>query len=404
MGKAPDWSGLTGTGNGAGGPLPVVGPMDPAERRAAIERLRAMLAGAGPADAGPAADTDLAGHTALAGGTGVAGDTEHAGYAADPHGAPDPPDGAGAGWHPGPPEADSPDGSFRDGPDPGLLEDGPFPDFLGPAAVGAVWGPDPAPQPAGGAGSGGAAGRSAAGATPRTNPRATAGTRGKPRSSHSSRRRTATASGGAASNGSAWEGAAPDGPGDAEPLDGSAGTRRPRKRGAQVPPWAREPVLYEDDAAAEAAARAVVLRLLTGAPKTRRQLEQKLTEKDIPAHVAATVLDRFAEVELIDDAAFAESWVRQRARSKGLARSALRRELGQKGVAEASIDSALEQVDSDQERETAREMVAKKLAGSTGTLDRDKAMRRLVGMLGRKGYPSSLAMGIIREEWDKLHG
>ena len=120
--------------------------------------------------------------------------------------------------------------------------------------------------------------------------------------------------------------------------------------------------------------------------------------------MSATVLDRFTEVELIDDAAFAESWVRQRARSKGLARSALRRELGQKGVAEASIDTALEQVDSDQERETAREMVAKKLAGSTGTLDRDKAMRRLVGMLGRKGYSSSLAMGVIREEWDKLHG
>jgi regulatory protein len=171
-----------------------------------------------------------------------------------------------------------------------------------------------------------------------------------------------------------------------------------------VPPWAREPIIYEDDAAAEAAARAIVLRQLTGAPKTRRQLEQKLAEKDIPAHVSATVLDRFTEVELIDDAAFAESWVRQRARSKGLARSALRRELGQKGVAEASIDTALEQVDSDQERETAREMVAKKLAGSTGKLDRDKAMRRLVGMLGRKGYSSSLALGVIREEWDKLHG
>ncbi|WP_345600447.1 hypothetical protein, partial [Thermocatellispora tengchongensis] len=46
MGKAPDWSGLTSTGNGAGGPLSVVGPQDPAERQAVIDRLRAMLAGA----------------------------------------------------------------------------------------------------------------------------------------------------------------------------------------------------------------------------------------------------------------------------------------------------------------------------------------------------------------------
>ena len=47
--------------------------------------------------------------------------------------------------------------------------------------------------------------------------------------------------------------------------------------------------------------------------------------RDVPAAVAERVLDRFTEVGLIDDAAFAATWVRSRHATRGLSRSALRR-------------------------------------------------------------------------------
>ena len=44
------------------------------------------------------------------------------------------------------------------------------------------------------------------------------------------------------------------------------------------------------------------------------------------------MLDRMEDVRLVDDTAYAESYVASRQRSRGLARGALRRELYQKGV------------------------------------------------------------------------
>ena len=58
-------------------------------------------------------------------------------------------------------------------------------------------------------------------------------------------------------------------------------------------------------------ARAIVLRQLTASPKSRLQLERKLAERNVPEDVAAAVLDRFEEVRLVDDAEFADMWVRR---------------------------------------------------------------------------------------------
>ncbi|WP_433545359.1 recombination regulator RecX [Streptomyces sp. CA-294286] len=142
-------------------------------------------------------------------------------------------------------------------------------------------------------------------------------------------------------------------------------------------------------------ARAICLRLLTGTPRTRKQLADALHKRDIPEDVSDEVLSRFEEVGLINDAAFADAWVESRHHSKGLARRALARELRTKGVEPSLIDEAVGQLDSDQEEETARELVARKLRSTRG-LDRDKRLRRLAGMLARKGYPEGLALRVVR--------
>lgn len=108
------------------------------------------------------------------------------------------------------------------------------------------------------------------------------------------------------------------------------------------------------------------------------------------------MLSRFEEVGLIDDGAFADAWVESRHHGRGLARRALARELRTKGVDSALIDEAVSQLDSEQEEATARELVARKLRSTRG-LDRDKRLRRLAGMLARKGYPEGMALRVVRQ-------
>ncbi|MBW5483765.1 recombination regulator RecX [Streptomyces bambusae] len=146
----------------------------------------------------------------------------------------------------------------------------------------------------------------------------------------------------------------------------------------------------------EEQARAICLRLLTGTPRTRRQLADALHKRGIPEEVSDEVLSRFEEVGLIDDAAFAGAWVESRHHGRGLARRALARELRTKGVDSALVDEALGRLDSEQEEETARELVARKLRSTRG-LERDKRIRRLAGMLARKGYPEGMALRVVRQ-------
>ncbi|MEV6962241.1 recombination regulator RecX [Streptomyces sp. NPDC051207] len=143
-------------------------------------------------------------------------------------------------------------------------------------------------------------------------------------------------------------------------------------------------------------ARAICLRLLTGTPRTRRQLADALRKREIPDEAAEEVLSRFEEVGLINDSAFADAWVESRHHGRGLARRALARELRTKGVDSTLIDAAVSQLDSEQEEATARELVDRKLRATRG-LDRDKRLRRLAGMLARKGYPEGMALRVVRQ-------
>ena len=143
-------------------------------------------------------------------------------------------------------------------------------------------------------------------------------------------------------------------------------------------------------------ARAICLRLLTGAPRTRSQLAEALRRKGVPEEAAEQVLSRLEEAGLIDDRAFADAWVESRHHGRGLARRALAQELRTKGVDPQLIDRAVGQLDAEQEEQTARDLVARRLPATRG-LPRDKRLRRLAGMLARKGYPEGVALRVVRQ-------
>jgi SOS response regulatory protein OraA/RecX len=151
----------------------------------------------------------------------------------------------------------------------------------------------------------------------------------------------------------------------------------------------------------EAVARAVCLRALTGAAKTRKQLADLLARRGVPEEAAARVLDRFTEVGLIDDAAFAAAWVSSRQSGRGLARRALAAELRAKGVDGEVAAAAVAEVDPQDEWDAARRLVERKLPAMR-PVDRATAERRLIGMLARKGYGGGLAGWVVREALDAL--
>jgi regulatory protein len=173
-----------------------------------------------------------------------------------------------------------------------------------------------------------------------------------------------------------------------------ASTPTPAGPSVSPPP---DPVADGPEADHEAVARKILLDQLTGQARSRKELSDKLASRNVPAEIATALLDRFEEVGLVDDEAFARSWIASRQPGKGLARRALAQELRRKGIDDEVARDALDEVDPADEEAAARALVRKKLRTLT-RVDDTTATRRLVGMLARKGYASGLAFAVVRDE------
>jgi regulatory protein len=151
-----------------------------------------------------------------------------------------------------------------------------------------------------------------------------------------------------------------------------------------------------DPRAREEQARSLCLRLLTARARTRAELAGQLAKRGYPDDVSNRVLDRMADVGLIDDADFAAQWVRSRRENAGKGKRALAAELRTKGVDNDVITAALADIDARAERERAEQLVSDKLRRERLTDDDAKLARRLVGMLARRGYTQTMAFDVVK--------
>jgi len=149
----------------------------------------------------------------------------------------------------------------------------------------------------------------------------------------------------------------------------------------------------------ESVARAIGLRLLTAAPRSRQQLADAFERRDVPREVAERVLDRFVEIGLVNDAEYARMLVRSQHADRGLARRALRSELRKRGIDDELAEAAVGDLSAEQEEDTARSLLGRRLRSMTG-LDREVRVRRLSGLLARKGYSPSVIARLLREMVD----
>lgn len=168
--------------------------------------------------------------------------------------------------------------------------------------------------------------------------------------------------------------------------------RQRRRTGPEEP--ARDETDRGPAADPESVARTIVLTKLTARARSRQELAEALAQRGVPDDVATRVLDRFAEVGLVDDAAFAKAWVESRQASRGLSRRALALELARRGVDADTVTDSLTSIDDETEYDAALALVTKKLR-STRNADSQARWRQLVGLLARRGYSPGLAMRVV---------
>lgn len=144
-------------------------------------------------------------------------------------------------------------------------------------------------------------------------------------------------------------------------------------------------------------AKVVAERLLATRMRSEREIREHLLRKGFPGETADETVNDFRRVRLLDDAEFARAWIRDRLRLRPRAASLLRVELRRKGVADALIDQALEELFSDRdEAEIARELAdsyCRKHPGIDGVV----LKRRLASFLQRKGFAASVVFDIIEK-------
>ncbi|MCV7400653.1 recombination regulator RecX [Mycobacterium fragae] len=150
----------------------------------------------------------------------------------------------------------------------------------------------------------------------------------------------------------------------------------------------------------EEQARALCLRLLTARARTRAELAGQLAKRGYPDDVATQVLDRLADVGLVDDAGFAEQWVHSRRVNAGKGKRALAAELRTKGVDDDVITEVLAGLKPAAERGRAEKLVRARLRREPLGNDNDavRASRRLVAMLARRGYDQTMAYDVVNTE------
>lgn len=156
---------------------------------------------------------------------------------------------------------------------------------------------------------------------------------------------------------------------------------------------------------AKAAVRRRALLLLDARARSRHELRARLVDLEFDEAVIDDVLDDLAGVGLLNDAVFAHEWVRQRHARRGKSARVLDRELRDKGVDAGTRADALEQIDPADEEAMARQLAAKKArsvkAAPADRAAHDKELRRIVGVLARRGFNQSLSLRIAREALDE---
>jgi regulatory protein len=138
-------------------------------------------------------------------------------------------------------------------------------------------------------------------------------------------------------------------------------------------------------------------RYLSYRPRSEAELRERLGRRGFPREHIDAVINKLREQGLLDDLAFAQFWVENRAafcpRSRGLTRSELRK----KGVAEEAIRQAVGEMDETEAAYRAALGRARRLS----RLEYPEFRQRLGEFLRRRGFTYETINRAVKRAWEE---
>lgn len=155
-------------------------------------------------------------------------------------------------------------------------------------------------------------------------------------------------------------------------------------------------LLKDQDAVSQAVDRAV--RFLAYRPRSMAEIRRNLAEKQTPEAVIEAAMERLIRLGYVDDETFARYWVENRNMFKPLSPRALRYELREKGVADADIHAALENLDSHDAAYRAAQTQVRRYRQTRKTEFRNK----LGPFLQRRGFDYEVIREVVERLIDEI--
>ena len=141
------------------------------------------------------------------------------------------------------------------------------------------------------------------------------------------------------------------------------------------------------------------IRYLGRKPRTSHEVQQQLTQKGYDAELIERVIQRLIDERLIDDNLYAKQWTDQRVRNHKKGRLMIKHELLQKGIDKSDIAQAMEELNAEDEQESAYRVGLRKWQSTKG--ERYERKRKVAAFLMRRGFPSHVVRNAVQRISDQ---
>ncbi|MDE0963611.1 MAG: regulatory protein RecX [Candidatus Latescibacteria bacterium] len=132
-----------------------------------------------------------------------------------------------------------------------------------------------------------------------------------------------------------------------------------------------------------------------------KEVRDKLAQKEFAEEIIEQVVDDLQRQKLLNDREFARRFVEARlGRANGSRK--LAQELRRKGIETEIIDEVLGEFAATLDSEERAMGLLGKQAWRYRGLERDKAKRRMLGFLARRGYDAQMARSAVDKVWQEL--
>jgi regulatory protein len=149
-------------------------------------------------------------------------------------------------------------------------------------------------------------------------------------------------------------------------------------------------------------ARQLAMQYLAGADRSAYQIRQRLERASFPGPVIEQVLAEFAQRRWLDDEQFARRWIGSRLEKKPAGARRLASDLAQRGLAPETVARVLEEFSGALDSPEMMVELLRRQRGRYAGLEEEKAKRRMLDFLRRRGYAEEGAWRAVNQVWKEI--